>query len=825
MTKYYDLARVQVASAPGTGTITLGSAVYGFLTFPLAGVQNGDVVTYAINDGAQSEIGYGTYTTSSNTLSRDHVYSSTNGGISGSKISVSAFAQVFITFAAENYASPPYLDIRNYAVAPLTFNTVGTGSDDTATLQAAVTAANNGYTVVVPAPLILTITSTITVGSNIRIMGEGAGSMASNSSVPAIIYTAASGALFACPGISALEIDHLRIQYTNASYTSNFITFGTSGSNLAEFIKIHDCYIGGNGVSGAASLINVAYALSVQIERNFLQQAVQCIKGGTDSNNIHIADNWFNQGTSCTSHVGVQGEGWVIDSNVFEPTSGTVSNNVVVNGTTQGLSISGNTFNDSGTGNVIDLSGGSASGVAIVGNDVQGGANSINAGSTAGLTIVGNFFAANNTNNVIISSATNVFMMGNKDYAGNLVGTLPSGTYFVDAGDGNGLYGSKVNVANGVTLGVTGTTAGILTFYNTTSGSIVLTPQTGALGSAIITLPDVVDTMAGVAASQALTNKTYNGNTWTSGTGVLTFNGTKTLTVNNSLGLTGTDGTVMTFPTTSATIARTDAGQTFTGSQTFSGVVSLTNSTVATTPTSGAVNLTGSLGLSAETYTNAGIVLYGAVAFDATKPGRIYRGTVTGLSFQGVTGSLNDFSFYTPGGSALLENPTGTSTLEAVRNGTTFLIGATTASTSTTTGALQNLGGFGNAGAIYAGAEIKSTSATAGIGYATGAGGTVTQLTGRTTGVTLNTVTGAITLFSQINTAVSGATAQSFTVTNSAVAATDVVRVSQKSGTDKYLVFVTNTAAGSFQITNYTTGGTTNEAPVFNFAVIKGVTS
>jgi hypothetical protein len=44
----------------------------------------------------------------------------------------------------------------------------------------------------------------------------------------------------------------------------------------------------------------------------------------------------------------------------------------------------------------------------------------------------------------------------------------------------------------------------------------------------------------------------------------------KTHTVNNSIALSGTDSTTMTFPTTSATIARTDAAQTFTGVQTFS---------------------------------------------------------------------------------------------------------------------------------------------------------------------------------------------------------------------------------------------------------------
>ena len=109
----------------------------------------------------------------------------------------------------------------------------------------------------------------------------------------------------------------------------------------------------------------------------------------------------------------------------------------------------------------------------------------------------------------------------------------------------------------------------------------------------------------------------------------------------------------------------------------------------------------------------------------------------------------------------------------------------------------------------------------AGLGYGTGAGGTVTQATSRTTGVTLNKPTGAITLVSA-----AGSTSwQSFTVTNSLVAATDLVKVSQKSGTDKYMTHVTNVAAGSFQITFATTGGTTTEQPVFSFALIKGATS
>jgi len=108
---------------------------------------------------------------------------------------------------------------------------------------------------------------------------------------------------------------------------------------------------------------------------------------------------------------------------------------------------------------------------------------------------------------------------------------------------------------------------------------------------------------------------------------------------------------------------------------------------------------------------------------------------------------------------------------------------------------------------------------TAGIGYGTGAGGAVTQGTSRTTGVTLNKTSGAITLVS----AAGSATAATFTVTNSTVAATDVIILNQKSGTDLYNLMVTAVAAGSFNISFRTTGGTTTETPVFSFAVIKGV--
>jgi hypothetical protein len=126
---------------------------------------------------------------------------------------------------------------------------------------------------------------------------------------------------------------------------------------------------------------------------------------------------------------------------------------------------------------------------------------------------------------------------------------------------------------------------------------------------------------------------------------------------------------------------------------------------------------------------------------------------------------------------------------------------------------------IGNSSVVKTLLQGVVTTGGAGIGYGAGAGGTVTQTTSRTTGVTINKATGAITLCSAAGTT----SWQSFTVTNSTVVATDVVLVSQKSGTDLNEIHVTAVAAGSFQITFRTTTGTTTEQPVFNFAVIKGV--
>jgi hypothetical protein len=114
-------------------------------------------------------------------------------------------------------------------------------------------------------------------------------------------------------------------------------------------------------------------------------------------------------------------------------------------------------------------------------------------------------------------------------------------------------------------------------------------------------------------------------------------------------------------------------------------------------------------------------------------------------------------------------------------------------------------------------------SAASAVGYSTGTGGTVTQASTKSTGVTLDKRCGQITMN---NAALAAAAEVSFTLTNSVIAATDVVMVSIASGATAgaYSVQCDATAAGSCRISvgNRSTGSL-SEAIVLNFVVIKGV--
>jgi hypothetical protein len=126
---------------------------------------------------------------------------------------------------------------------------------------------------------------------------------------------------------------------------------------------------------------------------------------------------------------------------------------------------------------------------------------------------------------------------------------------------------------NGVNLSVSGTstlsglTASTALALNA-SKEVVSVTNTGTGDNVLATSPTLVTPSIGAATATSV-NKVALTAPATAAT--LTIADGKTLTANRSLTLTGTDATTMTFPSSNATVARTDAAQTFSGNQTFSG--------------------------------------------------------------------------------------------------------------------------------------------------------------------------------------------------------------------------------------------------------------
>ena len=302
---------------------------------------------------------------------------------------------------------------------------------------------------------------------------------------------------------------------------------------------------------------------------------------------------------------------------------------------------------------------------------------------------------------------------------------------------------------------------------------------------------------------------------------------------------------------TGSTIASTfdqllhvDDGPTATEKTVYSGTGVATALKVGTTSASvGNVQLTGNTVQA----TTGNLTLGSNIAFGSASNARTALGlgtmatqnsgavAITGGSISGVTftGSFT--------GLTLVESVTFTG-LTTVNGGNLRLTGNTVSSTDTNgdinltpngTGKVVTSAADINGGAIdgtpigaSAASTVKGTTveATTSLGYPTGTGGTVTQLTSKSTGVTLNKVCGQITMN---NATLNRTTSVTFTLTNSFIAATDVVVVNIASGATAgaYTLTVEVVAAGSCNISlhNLLTGTDLSEALVLNFAVIKAV--
>jgi len=190
--------------------------------------------------------------------------------------------------------------------------------------------------------------------------------------------------------------------------------------------------------------------------------------------------------------------------------------------------------------------------------------------------------------------ATNAIYYGPRGTGASVSGTPlflvdASGNVIMQTLTVNGATATLANATNIVVGTSTGTKIGTATsqklaFY----GSTAIVQPTGDIITALTNL--------GLVGSPTIASTDVTGLSIASG---------KTLTASNTLTLAGTDSTTMTFPSTSATIARTDAANTFTGTQTFgtidAQVVIDTNNTVSVTSNAGTTSVSYEL----NTFTNS----------------------------------------------------------------------------------------------------------------------------------------------------------------------------------------------------------------------------
>jgi len=380
------------------------------------------------------------------------------------------------------------------------------------------------------------------------------------------------------------------------------------------------------------------------------------------------------------------------------------------------------------------------------------------------------------------------------DAAGNLVASTISddgttitlgtdvsvtGTIISDDATTPGLTIESGNTNTGF-IDMKGKTSGKLriTAADATAQTVTLTTAAQTSGAGTITIPDLAGASTApvlLALAQTITGvKTMTNPVLTAPV----VNGATTAAAANNFDFSTGSGTFLTS----------------TGANTLSGAVTVNDATTPSiTLASGKTN-TGFLLVNGKTSGSTKIITADATAQAVTISTAAQTSGACTLTIPDQAGVSSDFVFTTL--AQTLTNKTLTAPVIGVATGTSLAV----------TGLLT------------------TSSPTAAFGFATGAGGAQTQATDKSTGVTSNTNTTAITM----NAATLNAdTTVSFTFTNSAIAATDQVIVThQSAGTAGAYNFAAFPGAGSAVISvRNITAGNLGEAIVLRVSILKAVSA
>jgi len=486
-------------------------------------------------------------------------------------------------------------------------------------------------------------------------------------------------------------------------------------------------------------------------------------------------------------------------------------NNGGVFGGTSGLTWSGTglALAASGAISVFDLSNANVGGDSLIRFTNDQGARLYSA--VLGSTFAGTTAGISNNNLALITTSQtggtypSALMFGTGN--GAPVYLMANNTNYIKL-DGSGNTSLPLLTTNGVVT----TNSGIGNLSSTTSLSGI--SVSGAAGSFttlsasstvsgtgfstyLASPPAIGGTMPSTGAFTTLSaSSTVNGLTLTANaTGFQIAGGTtsKTAVFSNSLTFAGTDATTMTFPSTSATIARTDAANTFTGA-------SNTTSWNETTPViiggltasgSGANTFAGSTGTFI-TSTGANTLSGATTINDATTPSLTTASGKTNTGFVQINGKTSGaFKLITADATAqtvtlsLAAQTVGAATLTIPDQAGTARNLVTDTGTATLTGKTFDTAGSGNnfkvngnliSGVTGSGANVvlatSPTLTTPSLGVATATsinGNTFTTGTYTLTGVTAKTLT----FNNSLTLAGTDATTMTFPSTSATIARTD----------------------------------------------------
>jgi hypothetical protein len=247
---------LETCTAPGTSTVSLLGAATGYRTF-ISTVGNGNTTYYTIADqsGANWEVGLGTVNSGSpNTLTRNTVFSSSNGGSLTNF--TSGTQNVFLTYPSEQsvYGSGTTIVAPSGAILPVTAGGTGVTS-----LTANYIPYGNGTSAYASSSSLQFISGVLVVGPGSTLGGTTNPYLAvtgnANSYIQQYIFNASSGTSASADFVAYPD---------NGSDTSGWVDVGVSSSTYADaaytVTTFNEAYVFGSAPSGAGKSGNLVYA-------------------------------------------------------------------------------------------------------------------------------------------------------------------------------------------------------------------------------------------------------------------------------------------------------------------------------------------------------------------------------------------------------------------------------------------------------------------------------------------------------------------------------------------------------------------------------------